>query len=57
MKTVNVTDDEIEEMIRDAIEAYCRPDIRDAVVAWFNERMSIVTAVVELDLVKPGELG
>jgi hypothetical protein len=49
-KKIDTTDQEIEFMILDAIDAYCDPnlDIRDTVVAWFRERMVEAAAFRQL---------
>jgi hypothetical protein len=49
-KKIDTTDQDIEFMILNAIDAYCNPnlDIRDAVVAWFKERMVQAAALRQL---------
>jgi hypothetical protein len=49
-----LTDKEMQEEIRDAISVCCAPDVRDAVLAWFDRRVAIAQAAVELGLVDDG---
>lgn len=49
-KDTRLTDCEFEELIRDAITAYCHADTREAVMAWFDKQMVVIAAVTELGL-------
>jgi hypothetical protein len=36
----DISDEEIEEMVRDAITTYFRPDIAERALAWLDERLA-----------------
>jgi hypothetical protein len=50
MNNIVLTDEEMQEEIRSAIVAHCDPITRDAVLAWFDRRVVIAQAMVELGL-------
>jgi hypothetical protein len=50
MNEILLTDEEMAEAIRSAIVAHCDPGVRDAALAWFDRRVVIARAMVELGL-------
>jgi hypothetical protein len=50
MNNIVLPEEEMQEEIRSAIVAHCDPITRDAVLAWFDRRVVIAQALVELGL-------
>lgn len=45
-----MSDDEIEQVVRHAIDYYCPPEERAAVHGWLDNRLNIVAAVAKLGI-------